>query len=64
MTEQSLIEKIDEIRADVKAMREDINEIKIKQENLTVNIAWIKVLFPVAFALIIFLLGVLIKLAT
>ena len=59
----NLIAKVEEIKQDSKAIKDDISNIKVKQENLSVNISWIKVLFPVAFALIIFLLGILIKLA-
>jgi hypothetical protein len=58
-----LIEKVNEIKEDSKEIKSDINDIKVKQENLATNIAWIKVLFPIAFTLIILLLGVLIKLA-
>ncbi len=58
-----LKEDVKEIKSDFKEVKSDINDIKVKQENLATNIAWIKVLFPLAFGLIVFLLGVLIKIA-
>ena len=58
-----LKEDIKEIKSDIKEVKSDINDIKVKQENFATNIAWIKVLFPLAFAVIVFLLGVLIKIA-
>ena len=57
-----LKDDVKEINTDIKAIKTDINDIKVKQENLSTNIAWIKVLFPLAFGLVVLLLGILIKL--
>ena len=54
-----LLEKVDEIKADVK----QINDLKVEQARMAADIGWIQVLFPIAFSVIAILLGVLIKLA-
>ena len=59
--EQLLLNSLNEIKADFKEIKSDIGQIKVDIAKTQTNLAWIKVLFPLTFTVIIFLLGVLIR---
>lgn len=66
-TNQLILNSLDEIKTDIKEIKTDIKELEKNNTDISIIIAkietsltWIKILFPITFALIIFLLGVLI----
>ncbi|MGL5941914.1 MAG: hypothetical protein ACRC2S_16365 [Waterburya sp.] len=60
-TNQLILNSLNEIKADIKELNKSNTEIKVSIGKIETSLNWIKILFPLTFALIIFLLGVLIK---
>ena len=59
----SLIEKVDELRSDLKDVSKTVNQNTVDIAKTSTDMGWIKVLLPLFGSIIIVLLGILIKLA-
>jgi hypothetical protein len=60
-TEQLILDRLQKIDDNIEPIKTDVNQINVQISKIETNLNWIKILFPIAFIFIIFLLGLLIK---
>jgi hypothetical protein len=60
-TEQLILDRLQKIDDNIEPIKTDVNQINVQISKIETNLNWIKILFPIAFTFIIFLLGLLIK---
>ena len=58
---QVILNRIEKIDSDIDSIKTDISGLKVAQDKIEPNLSWIKIFLSIVFAMIIFLLGVSIR---